>query len=205
MTWSMKADASGDYEQPPTGPQPATLTRIIDIGTHTDTSPMYGEQRRRQVVYVWELAEKQTSGEPHTIQKFYTLSMNEKANLRKDLESWRGQALGVGESIDIDAALGKACLLNVGTSDSGKAKVNGISRLPKGMSIDAHKGPLLLFRTDNPDWGVFEQLMPFHRGKIETCEEWHSMQTHADQQKTAAAATESNGPGAGDFDDDIPF
>jgi len=208
MSWTKRVDEGGTYEQPPTGPVAAVLTRIMDIGTHTDTSPMYGEQRRQQVVFMWEIAEPMmTDGRPFTVQSFYTLSMHEKANLRLMLESWRGKAFDVGEEIEIDAALGKACMLNIGESATGKAKVLSVSRLPKGMPPPVAVGPTLLFRTDEPDWGVFEQLSDFHKGKIESSEEWPRMKSHGQQttELDAAAATESNGPGAGDFDDDIPF
>lgn len=208
MSWTINTNPGSTYEQPPTGPQAAVLTRLIDIGTHTDVSPQYGETRRRQVIFMWELDEKMASGEPYTIQKFYTLSMHEKSTMRKDLESWRGKAFGDNETFDIGACLGKSALLNVGETQNGKSKITGLSRLPKGMNDITPRGPLLMFRIDDPDWSVFEQLSEFHRGKIESSEEYAGLKTHGQQQAehTAAAATENNGPGYGDdFDDDIPF
>ena len=206
MSWTMRADEGGSYEQPPTGPQAAVLTQIVDIGTHTDTSTTYGTQRRHQVIFRWEMAETMTSGEPYTIQKFYTLSMHEKANLRRDLESWRGKALDANETIEIDAVLGKPCLLNVTESETGKSKIASISRLPKGMDAPTPRGPLLLWRMDEPEWSVFEQLSEFTRGKIEKSEEYPGLTTHGQQaeQRTAAAEPTNVGP-ADDFDDDIPF
>ena len=101
MPWDMKASDS-DFEQPPTGPQPAVLTRIIDIGTHTDVSPQFGEQTRHQVVFTWELAELMDSGKPYIISAFYTLSTHPKANLRLMLEGWRGKAYQNQEVVEID-------------------------------------------------------------------------------------------------------
>jgi hypothetical protein len=206
----MKADEGGTFEQPPTGPQAAVLTRIIDIGTHTDTSPQFGEQTRRQVVFMWELAELMSDGRPFTIQAFYTLSMNEKANLRKMLESWRGKAFDVGEDVQIDVAMGKSCMLNVTESATGKSKVGSVSRLPKGMSALEPKGPLLLFRIDEPDWDVFEQLSEFHRKKIESSAEWPKMQgadpaTAGNYAGAQAAPVGVAGVPDSDLDDDIPF
>jgi hypothetical protein len=212
MSWTKTTGEGGTYEQPPTGPAAAVLTRIMDIGTHTDSSPMYGEQRRQQVVFMWELAEPYMSdGRPFTIQSFYTLSMHEKANLRLMLESWRGKPFGVGEEVEIDAPLGKACLINIGETAGGKAKVLSVSRLPQGMTAPTAQGPLLLFRTDQPDWGVFEQLSDFHRGKIESSEEWPRMKSHSQQNTDRAAINEQQNQDAqaqaatADFDDDIPF
>lgn len=207
MSWTMNADDSGGaYEQPPPGPQAAVLTRIIDIGTHTDNSPQYGEQRRHRVIFMWELAELMSDDRPYTCQAFYTLSMHEKANLRLMLESWRGKAFEVNETVEIDVALGKPCLINVGETASGKAKVLSVSRIPKGMTPPTAQGPLVLFRTDQPDWSVFEQLSSYHQKQIETSEEWAGMKSHHEMQQ-GAAATENTGPGHDepDFDDDIPF
>ena len=205
MSWNVSvATSDGEYEQPPTGPQAAVLTRIVDIGTHTDNSPLYGEQTRHQVVFMWELAETMSDGKPYTIQSFYTLSLHEKANLRKMLESWRGQPIS-GE-VDITATLGKPCLLNIGTTDSGKSKVVGVSRLPKGMTAPEPVGKLMVFRTDEPDWDVFNELSQFHQNKIESSAEWPGMKSHA--QMAAERVAESDAAamaGHDDFDDDVPF
>ena len=208
----LRADEGSTYEQPPTGPMAAVLTRIIDIGTHTDVSPQYGEQTRHQVILMWELAELMASGEPYTIQKFYRLSMNEKANLRKDLESWRGRAFEVAEEFEIDTLLGKPCLLNIGESQTGKSKIVGISRLPKGMTAPTPRGELLLFNLAEPDWDVHAKLSEFHRGKIESSAEWSTLATLSQQQVEQRAAAETTAHAAhahtshdDDFDDDIPF
>ena len=211
MSWSMKADEGGVFEQPPTGPQAAVLTRIIDIGTHTDTSPQFGEQTRHQVVFMWELAELMTDQRPFTIQAFYTLSMNEKANLRKMLESWRGRTFDAGEDVQIDIALGKSCLLNVTETATGKSKVGSVSRVPKGMAAIEPKGPLLVFRLAAPDWDVYEQLSDFHRKKIESSAEWPQMQgsdpattgNYAGEQRASVGGV--GGIPDSDLNDDIPF
>lgn len=212
MPWKMTVDDSGTYEQPPTGPQPAVLTRIIDIGTHTDVSPQYGETTRHQVILMFELAELMTNGEPYTIQKFYTLSTNERANLRKDYESWRGRAFETGETMDVTAPLGQACLLGIMETENKKSKISSISRLPKGMEPPTPRGELLVFRTDEPDWAVFEKLSEFHRGKIEKSKEWAGMKSHAEMRQNDSvegqyipAESRAASAACADFDDDIPF
>lgn len=206
MSWTMRADDTG-FEQPPTGPTAAVLTRIVDIGTHTDTG-QYGEQRRHQVVFMWELAEKMDDGRPYTIQKFYTLSTNKKANLRKDLEAWRGKAYHPDEDIEITAGLGKTCFLNVGETETGRSKVLSIAKLPKGMAPLEPVGPLLVFRLDEPDERVFSQLSDFHQDKIMSSEEKSGRPSTPAQQTghrpVAQAATDANLPDD-DFDDDLPF
>lgn len=203
MPWTKKADETPPFEH--TGPQPAVLVNIIDIGTHTDTSPTYGEVRRQQVIFIWELNESRNDGAPLTVQAFYTLSLHEKANLRKMLEAWRGKPFSMGEDVDITATLGKPCMLNIGLTEGGRGKVLSVSRLPKGMDPFEHRSPLLIFRTDEPDWSVYEQLSEWHQNKIQTSEEWSGMKSHAEMQ-AAGADPRDRGPDAPeDFDDDIPF
>jgi hypothetical protein len=70
------------------------------------------------------------------VSKFYTLSLNEKANLRKDLESWRGKAFSDAEienGFDIEKLIGANCYLNIAQNDKGKSVISAINPLPKGM------------------------------------------------------------------------
>jgi hypothetical protein len=52
---------------------------------------------------------------PIAISEFYTLSLNEKANLRHMLEGWRSKSFSTSElmGFDIKQILGKPCLINV--------------------------------------------------------------------------------------------
>lgn len=74
---------------------------------------------------------------PMVISKEYTMSLHEKANLRKDLESWRGEAFTGNPRFDITDQLGKPCMLTIihKTSNQGNeyATISSISPLPNGM------------------------------------------------------------------------
>lgn len=126
-----------NYEAIPTGMQQAVCAMICDIGTHQ------GEYQgkitsRHQAVIIWELAEKKTegqfAGEPFQMSKFYTLSLGEKANLRKDLESWRGKPFTSEElqGFDLEKLVGVNCFLNV-IEDKDKQRIAAIAPLPKNM------------------------------------------------------------------------
>ena len=58
------------------------------------------------------------------IAKEYTVSLNEKANLRKDLESWRGKEIQPTEleGFDMTNLLGVQCTLQIMHNDNGYAK-----------------------------------------------------------------------------------
>ncbi len=58
---------------------------VVDLG---ELNTPFG--RKHKLSIVWELKEKDEQGSHYIVGKRYTWSLNEKSNLRKDLERWRG-------------------------------------------------------------------------------------------------------------------
>src|SRR6185436_8399648 len=93
---------------------------IIDLGTHLN--PVFGSEQHKILVQ-WELPEVRGEFErdgkklnlPRAVSKRYTLSLSEKANLRRDLESWRGRKFATQElaGFDLRALLGVSCQLQI--------------------------------------------------------------------------------------------
>jgi len=111
---------------------------------------------------------------PMTIHSKYTASMNEKATLRKQIESWRGKKFSDEEAADFDVAsiAGKACMLSVQEVDKGEkvySTISGISALPKGMPAPKAEGDVLVYNNDGSksDTRVFGQLSKWLQGLIE--------------------------------------
>jgi len=93
---------------------------VYDLGTQFNET--FGNKNHK-VLLQWELPEAridiQKDGEdlnlPRAQSKIYTLSLHEKANLRKDLESWRGKSFTATEleGFDLKNLLGVDCQLQV--------------------------------------------------------------------------------------------
>lgn len=139
-----------DFEPIPTGMQQAVCAMVCDIGTHE--GEYQGKKNvRHQVIVIWELQEKKTqgewAGEPFQVSKFYTLSLGKDANLRKDLQSWRGVPFTREEldGFDVEKLIGANCFLNI-VEDEGKAKIVTVNPLPK--NIPKIKQSL----TEEPEW-----------------------------------------------------
>lgn len=83
--------SDAEFELAPAGTHIAVCYRVIDLGTQETT--FKGEVKHQHKILIsWEIPdEKMKDGRPFTIGKRYTWSMSEKANLRNDLESWRGK------------------------------------------------------------------------------------------------------------------
>lgn len=126
---------------------------IWDIGLQKGK---YKEETKitHQIVIGFELNERIESqddynGKRYRINSFYNLSLGKKANLRKDLASWRGRDFTKEEldGFDVESILGANCFLNVILKENGKPRVSAITSVPKGIpKIAPEMGP------DMPEW-----------------------------------------------------
>jgi hypothetical protein len=202
------SEASGkDFKKVPQGAHFAICNMIVDCGLQE------GFQKKPQhKIYVrWEVPDERVSYEkdgnpvegPCSIGKFYTLSLSEKANLRKDLENWRGKFFTAEElkGFDIETILGKCCQIQV-THETVQNKtyanvtaVMGLSRdqMPRAKTTKS-ENDLIAFSLASPDQRTFEKLPNWLKEKIDARMEPNEVKP---TQQQAAAADE--------FDDDIPF
>ena len=147
---SIMANSGNDAPSYPTvsvGVHKARCVRVIDLGTQQND---YQGQIswKRQVMLIWEVpSETDNKGEPLTISKFYTLSLNEKANLANDLVSWRGRPFTETEkkAFDISKVAGKPCSINVILNQNGKPKVSTVMPIGKNDEIAQQFHPNMVF------------------------------------------------------------
>jgi len=148
---------------------------IADLGTHTDER---WNKDIRKVQIGWEIPElppieyqDKDTGERisrrQAVWKRYTLSLHEKAALRKHLESWRGKAFTQDElyGFDLQKVLGASCQLQIihNTSDkSGKvyANVANVIQVPKGTTAVEVKNELQWFSFDELLSGQVSEITP---------------------------------------------
>lgn len=176
LTFSV-GGGGGDFKRVPAGTHLAICTLVADIGLQPGSS-MYPDPKR-QVVLRWEVpgerVEYEKDGQrmegPLTISRTLTASMNEKAGLRKLLESWRGKKFTDAEAakFDVSTVLGKACLLNVTETEKGGetySNVSGVSPLIKGMTAPSAENPLVLFDPDSASQADYDALPKWIREKV---------------------------------------
>jgi hypothetical protein len=189
------SDTGGSSFKPaPEGNHIARCIGIVDIGTH------HGEYQgkpnvRNQVIVRWELPNEQEEFDgvkkPMIVSKFYTNSLSEKANLRKDLESWRAKAFTTPELLKFDlmAILGKACTVSVVHTESDRAKVVSVAALPKGTSCPKAFNPLVSFWIDEWNEDVFRSLPTGFQHMIEESDEYKAMWEGRDRAGPPAGST----------------
>lgn len=172
----------------PAGNYVARCYKMIEIGTVP--TEYLGETKMLHKVRIgWELPTElkvfnPEKGElPCVIDKEYTLSLGEKANLRKDLQSWRGKAFteAEAEAFDITKLLGVPCMLNIihvqGKKDATKTyqSIGSVSPMPKGLECPAQINPTFTFEFDNFSQEKFDSLPDFIKDTIKTSEEFKAL------------------------------
>lgn len=209
------AKASADFDIAPAGNHVGICNGIIDLGLQPGRGQypapkhevyMRFELPTERITYTKD--GREVDG-PMTIGRSFTASMNEKANLRKFIESWFGKKFptdGEAENFDCKALLGRKCLLNVTHTEKGPkvyANINAATPIPKGMTADyAQANRSLYFDLDAPDQLAYQALPEWLRKKID------GRLTEETAPKSGGSndgTDERNPPPAEDFNDDIPF
>lgn len=174
------SEGGSQREPMPAGNYPARCISMIHIGTVPEE--YQGEKKMQDKVRItWEFPTeqkvfKEENGEqPYNLSKEFTLSLNEKANLRKVLRNWRGVDFTEEEAkaFDIEKLVGAPCLINVihvpKKDGSGSyANIDSISRLPKGFVCPDQVAESYIFTYENFDLAKFMALPEFLRKKMET-------------------------------------
>lgn len=188
---SLIAKESGsDFTPAPAGTHVARCIWVIALGTQPSNNPQFVDSYK--ILLGWELPEEsimfQGEEKPLTITKEYTLSLSDKAALRKDLESWRARQFTEAErkGFDVAKVAGIPCLLTIThqTSAKGKvyAKVSAVSALTKGMIVKPQQHPTVTYDIEDGNSDVFQKLPEWIQKKIQQCEEVaHGPQTHTEE------------------------
>lgn len=138
----------------------AICVGLYDLGTQHNVQY---DSYSRKVLVMWELPEVLISFEkdgktieaPRIVSKQYTMSLGEKANLRKDLVAWRGRAFTDEELTGFDLAqiLGKPCMIQIlnQVAKNGKSysNITGIMPVYKGINIPKPSTEIRYFSMDD--------------------------------------------------------
>lgn len=181
-----EATGGSTFTPCPAGSYLARCVRLVDMGTQK--TEYQGEVKTaRKVLLAFEVLDdeaRRDDGEPFVLSKRYTLSLHEKAALRKDLASWRGRDFTPEElkGFDLKTILGKDCFLSVVEATKGDriySNIASIMRPPKGMTAPEGTGnePLLYWDMSaaNPDWQALQQLHPKLIEQIEQSPEYQRL------------------------------
>jgi hypothetical protein len=212
-----KVSEGGSFTPVAPGMHLARCYRVIDLGTQK--TEWQGQIKHLPKVMIqFEVHSEDDAGnplvtakgEPMSISKNFTVSLQEKATLRKDLVSWRGREFTPEEAdgFHLKNILGAWAMLSVAKSvgNNGKDYTNIMSINPvppaiKKAGMPESHNKAMYFEIENPDMDMFETFSDNLRVKIESSPEWQARQG----KQPIKAQTASKDSGFDDMDSDIPF
>lgn len=162
MSLIVKDNSSADFEPLPEGNYIARCYKMIDIGTQT--SDYKGEKKsQHKIVLTWEILDPETkmqNGQPFSISKRYTASLNEKSQLFADLQAWRGMRFTPEdlEGFDLRNVLGAYCSIQVLHETKGDRTYENITAIMFTREKPEAVNALVSFDLSEPDIKVFSSL-----------------------------------------------
>lgn len=146
-------DTRKEFTPAPEGLHQSVCVDVVDLGMQDG---QWGPKPKVRLVWQLDRLNPET-GKRFTVSQQYTLSLNEKANLRHHLEAWRGKKFSPQElqGFDLEKLLGVNGQVQVvhALSDDGRiwANVQAIVPLGKGMTkMRAEEYTRVKDRTDKP-------------------------------------------------------
>jgi hypothetical protein len=188
MSLIAKAGMTSNFKPVPTGTHLGRLYRIIDLGTQS--SEFAGKMKSlRKVMLQWEVHSEDDAGNPTvtddgkplSLSKNYTLTLDEKGTLRKDLQTWRGRDFTEEElaGFDIKVILGQWAMLSVikAIGNNGKEYTNvaAVMSVPKSVRAAGFPDPYndpKIFVIATADMEMFEKFSENLKAKIVASPEW---------------------------------
>lgn len=170
-----------DFKRVPSGSHIAVCNLVADLGLQPGSANF--PSPKQQVYIRFEIPSERMEYEkdgqkisgPAIIGTKFTASMHEKANLRKQLEGWRGRKFSDDEAcnFDVSSILGKPCMLSVVENVKGDkvySNIASIGAMPKGVEAPLAENALLFYCEEDkrnlkflPEWmqkAIAEQIQP---------------------------------------------
>jgi hypothetical protein len=171
---TMKAKA----ERIPEGTYMSRISSIIDLGIQPQTDWQTGEPTdpKNRVLFTWELPTEvivvehedgSNENMPRLISKEYTLSTYERANLMQLIKAMKPGCEDLKELLDM------TCMVSVGSTVNGNAKVTAVVPVPKGMPVEELSKPASFFDFDAPVQELFDKQPNWVQEKLKGAENYN--------------------------------
>ena len=216
MEFIAKSEGNSNIPKLENGVYTAISSMLIDIGPQKST---IDNNVRRKFIMVWniigEFIEVNNEQLPRVMSKEYTLSLNEKSNLRKDLQAWRGQAFTEEElqGFDILTVMNKPCQLQIINEEKNGKTYNNISAImamPKGMTVEKLAETTVFITNNAETWENWAKVPKWIKDKVKKAEgfEGGELSQYIDEYEKMEKennVTNNEIDGVEAPDDDLPF
>jgi hypothetical protein len=203
------AKPSGNYpkaERVAEGTYPARLVQLISLGVQE--SEWQGEKKTAaKVMLTFELPTEtiNINGEeqPKWLSKQFNLSLHEKSSLTPVVKALDPS----GQCQDLTQLLGKPCMVQVGSTSTGNAKITSIVAPMKGMPVAEIYNPakMIAFDFDEPDMDVFATFPQFIQEMIKSAINYNGFADGVQAKPASKPAMAKAKPPVDSFDEDDGF
>jgi len=210
-----KAEEGSSFIPVPPGMHLARCYRIVDLGTQESTY-MGNVKHVHRAMFQFEVHSENaegnplvtSNGDPMTVSKTFTVSLADKATLRKDLETWRGKPFTPEEKngFELKNVLGQWAMITVSENESNGrtytniANINPVPLTIKKNGLPEGKNELKIFSIDDADMALFESFSEGLKDKIRKSPEWERL--HGGPSTLSSSASSAN---FDDMESDLPF
>ena len=160
-----------DFGRLEDGTYMARIVSVVDFGHQPQTDWKTGEDTdpKDKVMITFETPSERIEYEdkegkqvnrPRWVSKEYTLSMHEKSGLFKVVTTIAPEATGLDELLNVP------CMISIGSTSGGNAKVTNVSAAPKGIDIGELENDSFYFDFDEPNKDLFTSLPEWQQTKI---------------------------------------
>lgn len=196
-------NSDSKFKPHPEGQFVAQCVDVIDLGDKVEDYAGQPKKLSHKCALVFRTGEQNPeTNETIDIAGEYTVSMSEKANLRRMLETWRGKAYADDELEDVplDKLEGNWAMIQVDQKVSSNnrryARIISVTQVPKQMK--AHL----------PAFDAYERPKYWEEKKAAYAKETQAFLAMIAPEPSGKRLTGPDDPGAeytGDDDDDLPF
>lgn len=198
-----------NFDPIPAGMHIARCFQVIDCGTQPSNNPKFPD--RPKVMVGWEIPGEiiEIDGKklPRVTSQEYTASLSPMANLRKDLDCWRGipfTQAQLDDGWDLNKVIGVPCMLNIIHETKGdKTYANIASVNPMMKGSEAPAAMLETIQYDIKDATIPEAIPQWIKDKIAKSHNKTGNWPSNDQPKDAPSPA-PEAP-AEELDDEPPF
>jgi len=165
------ASKKKDFGRLEDGNHLARIVSVIDFGLQPQTDYNTKEKidSKKIVTITFETPDEQLTytkdGEevtkPRWISKDYTLSMHEMAALYKLVKAIKPDCSSLDELLNVP------CMINVGSTSGGKAKIVSVSKPMKGSTVGELENDSFHFDFDNPSKELYDGLLDWQKKKLQ--------------------------------------
>lgn len=206
-----RAGGQGGGERPEDGTYPGRFVQIVDVGEHEQTDFQTGEgtgKFARELFFAYELPTEriEVNGEdkPKWISERLKFSLNEKSKLTARLSALAGKK----PAKTIEDLLGNPCMVEIGSTKNGNAKITNVSKLMKGVSVGDLENDARAFDMDEPDMDIWDTLPDFIKKMIKDARNFPNSaieQKLIERGEDVEQEEKEEAEPEPDFDDDVPF